>query len=211
MKILLPFLVLVMFITGAGSCRQNAGAGSAVTSYDYTIVPGERVGLITLEKCSREEVLAAYGDSARVEDIYLVEGMTGEGVVIFPDNPRNRIEVYWDPEIDPLRPVLIRIKGEGADWKTTHGITVGTSIAEVEKANGKPFLLSGFDWDYGGRATNWNDGKLNNNLGLQFGYNAEGEMPEGISGDVELSSDLPALKQIGVAVTVLELSFPRSE
>ncbi|HRD80201.1 MAG TPA: hypothetical protein PLL53_05540 [Saprospiraceae bacterium] len=211
MKRLLPFLALGILVIGAGSCGQDRGVASSTSSYDYTIVPGERVGLITLEKCSREEVLAAYGDSARVEEIYLAEGMTGEGVVIFPDNPRNRMEVYWDSEIDPVRPVLIRISGEGTDWKTTQGITVGTPIAEVEKANGKPFLLSGFDWDYGGRTTNWNQGKLNNNLGLQFGYNAEGETLEGISGDVELSSDMPALTPAGVVVTGLELSFPRSE
>lgn len=202
---------MVILLIGAGSCGQDKGVASSTTSHDYTIVPGERVGLITLEKCSRKEVLAAYGDSARVEEIYLVEGMTGEGVVIFPDNPRNRMEVYWDSEIDPVRPVLIRISGEGTDWKTIENITVGTSIAEVEKVNGKPFSLFGFGWDYGGRATNWNEGKLNNNLSLQFGYTSEDEAPEGIFGDVELSSDTPALTPMGVVVTSLELSFPRSE
>jgi len=210
MKRLFPFFTLILFVIGAISCRQSTSSASA-SSYDYTIVPGERVGLITLKKCSREYVLAAYGDSARVEEIYLVEGMTGEGVVVFPDNPRNRMEVYWEPEIDPVRPALIRISGEGTDWKTTQGITVGTPIAAVEKANGKPFSLFGFGWDYGGRVTNWNDGKLNNNLSLQFGYTSEGEAPDGISGEVELSSDMPALTSIGVVVTSLELSFPRSD
>jgi hypothetical protein len=210
MKILVPFFALILFVIGTISCRQNTSSAPA-SSYDYTIVPGERVGLITLEKCSREDVLAAYGDSARVEEIYLVEGMTGEGVVVFPDNPRNRMEVYWEAEIDPKRPVLIRISGEGTDWKTTQGITVGTPIAAVEKANGKPFSLFGFGWDYGGRVTNWNEGKLNNNLNIQFGYTSEGEAPAGIFGEVELSSDMPALAQLGVVVTSLELSFPRSD
>lgn len=195
----------------ATSCSQNKGPESAASAYDYTIVPGERVGLITLEKCSREDVLAAYGDSARVEEIYIIDGMTAEGVVVFPDNPRNRMEVYWEPEIDPVRPVLIRISGEGTDWKTSQGITVGTSIAEVQKVNGKPFSLFGFGWDYGGRVTNWNQGKLNNNLSIQFGYTSEGETPEGISGEVELSSDMPALAPLKVVVTSLELSFPRSD
>lgn len=210
MKRLFPFFTVCLFLAGIISCRQNTSSAPAST-YDYTIVPGERVGLITLEKSSREDVLAAYGDSARVEEIYLVEGTTGEGVVVFPDNPRNRMEVYWEAEIDPKRPALIHISGVGTDWKTTQGITVGTPIADVEKANGKPFSLFGFGWDYGGRVTNWKEGKLNNNLNIQFGYTSEGELPDGISGEVELSSDMPALPPLKVAVTSMELSFPRSD
>jgi hypothetical protein len=33
-------------------------------------------------------------------------------------------------------------------------------INEVETLNTKPFMLSGFDWDYGGMVTDWQGGAM---------------------------------------------------
>jgi hypothetical protein len=34
------------------------------------------------------------------------------------------------------------------------------TLAEIEKINGKPFKLYGFEWDFGGRSSNWQGGEL---------------------------------------------------
>jgi hypothetical protein len=41
-----------------------------------------------------------------------------------------------------------------------HGITIGTTLRELEKINGAPFQLAGFEWDYSGTVTSWGAGKL---------------------------------------------------
>ena len=40
------------------------------------------------------------------------------------------------------------------------GYSFGDGIEAVEKANGGPFAVSGFEWDYGGFVTDWKGGKL---------------------------------------------------
>jgi hypothetical protein len=48
--------------------------------------------------------------------------------------------------------------------KTSHwnvaGVTIGSSLAEVRKVNGKPFLVDDFDSDAGGFVRNWKGGAL---------------------------------------------------
>lgn len=207
----IPVVLAVIFLL-AGCSPEHASTNLEERSVnDYTIVPGERVGLITADKSSREEVLASYGDSARVDTIYLGEGIAEEGVVIFPDNSRNRMEIYWDPAIDPVRPALIRIRGAGGtDWKTVNGISIGSSIEEVEQINGRPFDLYGFGWDFGGLVTDWKGGTLENGLGLRFELQSGQAIPDDILGATIISSENEAMRQLQPVVTVIELNFPRN-
>ncbi len=198
------FCLLVMH------CKRDAKSSTSAVAYDYTIEPGKRVGWITIDKCTRADVLALYGDSARVEEIFLVEGTTGQGVVLFPDNPRNRAEIYWDAEVDPERPVMIRISGEDTDWKTTQGITIGMAMTELERINGKPFSLFGFGWDYGGTVNDWNGGLLDNNMSISLSLSREEEPPAELMGDKNLYSNDPLLRKFAPVVSSMELSFPRS-
>jgi hypothetical protein len=41
--------------------------------------------------------------------------------------------------------------GGACEWKAAHGITLGTSLVQLERLNRHPFTLAGFGWDYGGR------------------------------------------------------------
>jgi hypothetical protein len=177
---------------------------------DFTLVPGQRIGLITAENSSRQAVLNAYGADAKVDSVYLGEGFFAEGVVLYPDDPKRRVEFYWDPEVDSLHP-YITIRGMrpdegGTAWKTDSGITIGTPIAEVERINGKPFSLSGFGWDYGGRVTDWNGGKLTG-LGLGFDLPDNQDYSNEIMGERALSSDDPNVRKSNPVVSMLMLDF----
>jgi len=178
---------------------------------DFTIIPGERVGLITTDQASKEAVLAAYGDLAKADSVHLSEGFFGPGVILFPEDERNRVDIYWETEIDPERPAFIRILGaEGqTDWTTKQGITIGSSLEMVEQLNDAPFQLYGFGWDYGGYVADWKDGQMTNNLSLRFDPTAE-ETPMELVGDQMLSSDFPALREAKPVVSELSISFPRS-
>lgn len=200
------FALLTLF-----SCQKNPKSAPD-PRFNFTIEPGKRIGLITPEKCSPKDVLLAYGDSATVENIYLVEGMEGKGIVLFGKSPRRRVEVFYDKEIDAETPAFIRIRGVGAfdggsDWAMENGIKIGSPIAEVQKINGVAFDVSGFGWDYGGRVTNWNGGKFDNQTGLQIALMSDdAPLPE-ISGEVILKSDNPVLAKFSPVVDAFELNF----
>lgn len=51
--------------------------------------------------------------------------------------------------------------GEGVcRWKTPQGVSIGTTLKELEKLNGGPFKLAGFAWDYEGAIISWEEGKM---------------------------------------------------
>lgn len=153
----------LLLLAAACTPKKAPDQPSADKRLDFSIEPGLRVGLITAGTTSREAVLAAYGDLAKTDSIYLVEGMMDEGVVLFPNAPRRTAYIYWDNSLDPKRPAFIRMNGDStgaSDWKTTSGLTIGSTLADVERLNGKPFRLSGFGWDYGGMVIDWQGGKL---------------------------------------------------
>ncbi|MBI5915789.1 MAG: hypothetical protein HY842_10455 [Bacteroidetes bacterium] len=180
---------------------------------DFTIVPGERVGLVTKNACTREAVLAAYGDSAVVDSVYLDEGMMDEGLVLFPNNPRRTAYLWWDKEFDPKHIGFIRIISTdlptgGADWKTDSGLAIGSTIADVEKLNGKTFDIFGFGWDYGGRVTDWKGGKFDGTgFGMLFSP-AGDETDETLLGEKNIPSNDPILLKAEPRIVTFEIRFP---
>ncbi|NBC07909.1 MAG: hypothetical protein GVY26_12020 [Bacteroidetes bacterium] len=196
--------------TEAGSTPEETAGEAEDPRYDFTIEPGKRVGLVTLESASKSAVLEAYGDLAKADSVHLSEGFFGPGVILFPENERNRVDIYWETSVDAERPAFIRILGaNGAtDWATNQGITIGSTLDTVEAINGRPFELYGFEWDYGGYVNDWEGGQLSNNLSLRFAPSAGVDTPMEVVGDMTLSSDNELLRQARPVVSELSLSFP---
>lgn len=86
------------------------------------------------------------------------EGETFPGWVLYPDDPTRRIEVFLDDA--NAHPTALRVFAEETVWRRADGIGIGTTTAELQKRNGKPFEFLGFDWDYGGAITDWHGGAL---------------------------------------------------
>ena len=106
------------------------------------------------------DLVKAFGNKNVVEqEIDGVEGQKIKASVLYPDDPKARLEFVWSDEKARRRPTLIRATDQSA-WATTKGIRIGTALVEIEQMNGKPFKLSGFDWDYGGRVLDWQGGTL---------------------------------------------------
>src|SRR5688572_22592785 len=82
------------------------------------------------------------------------------GTIIYPDSPARRIEILWADQGQRKRPVQFKIKGRSTVWKTEKGITLGTTLKEVERLNDRPFILAGFGWDYGGMTLHSNGGRV---------------------------------------------------
>ena len=117
------------------------------------------------------------------------EGFELPGFKVYPGT-KNELEVAYDPDASPNRPAFIRVSQEETPWKTDAGVTLGITLQELQQLNGKPFLFSGFGWDYGGRVTDWNGGAFNSDLMISLDNFSE-NAPEDIFGDREIPNLTP--------------------
>ena len=136
-----------------------AAAHSQQPERDWLIVPGERVGPIGAET-SDAALAALFGpDNVRPVDVQLGEGFTAPGTAVYPDDPARRIEIVWS---DGTRttPKEIRLTGASSVWRTREGISLGSTLREIERLNGYPFKLAGFAFDAAGTIVDCGRGRL---------------------------------------------------
>src|SRR5262245_4434652 len=91
-----------------------------------------------------------------------VDGPDGSKLVasvLFPNDPKRRLEVLWNNEGSRTDTNLIVINGQST-WTGPKGLRLGLPLAALEKANGKPFKMSGFDQPNGGSVSDWDGGAL---------------------------------------------------
>jgi hypothetical protein len=123
------------------------------------IVPGIHVGPIVGDT-SEHDLVALYGrEQVQPADLSLGEGQTVPGTILFPEDPTKTLEILWK-QADRHGVREARIRREGTGWRTSKGVSIGTSLKEIERINGRPFVLMGFDWDYGGTILHGNGGAL---------------------------------------------------
>lgn len=151
---------------------------------DNTIVLGQRVGLIKPGMTSTD-IERAYGKkNLKLMELPGPEGSTYEGAKLFAGTDRE-LELSWDPE-NEAKKVVMDINVVGKAWKFENGLKTEMTLEEVEKLNGKPFTVSGFDWDYGGYA-NFEGGKLEGKVSIRFYPTAKDVSPT-LSGDKQIPS-----------------------
>jgi hypothetical protein len=94
------------------------------------------------------------------DKISVGEGEMVDGTVLFASDPARRLEIAWKDTRGRARPEFVRFNGERSRWTVGAGITLGTSLREIESLNGRPFILTGFDYDYAGTIVDWQNGLL---------------------------------------------------
>jgi hypothetical protein len=150
--------------------------------------------------------------------IYLGEGVTQKGAVLFPESV-NEVEILWNDTEQQRGPSNIRIRKPGSRWTTKEGLALGKRLNQVERLNDKPFRLLGFGWDAGGTVMSWASGRLaatavdDCRLRVRFGYlsNAvSAQIDRKVDGSAEFSSADPAMQRINPAITEMWLEFSRT-
>jgi len=170
-----------------------------------TIDPGQRTfgcaGPI-FGSLSKSALAGAYGASnVSVEKVIGVEGesVTME-TTLFAKRPSEKIRIDWS---DKAQKIVSGVDVFGSKWIGPGGVHVGSSIAEVEKANGKPFTFSGLGWDYGGLVKDWRGGALGT---VKPTHGGPGNMPPDCRMDVELAS-APSAPEAATAAVSGEQDF----
>lgn len=153
------------------------------------------------------DITKAYGpEKCQPWSVPVGEGEVVAGTRVLGGS-KNEFLIEWKRSGTPER---ITIASPGTDWKTPGGISIGSTIERVEKANGVPFMLTGFEWDYPGRTVSWKGGHLPAELQMDFEYShslSQELMKQIPVGDGSFSSDLPVLKSIGLKVSRLFVTW----
>ena len=87
------------------------------------------------------------------------DGSTLMASVLFPTDPKRRLEVLWDDDNERSGTRMMVIDGQST-WTAYKGIHLGLPLAALEKLNGKPFKLMGFEKGGMAAVTDWNGGAL---------------------------------------------------
>jgi hypothetical protein len=162
-----------------------------------------------------KRLVAAFGHANVVrETVYEAEGLEVRASIVFPEDPARRLVVRWSDEKALRRPARIDLEGSG--WTGPEGLRIGSPIETVEKANGRPFVLYGFEWDYGGSIESWKGGALGNRPGgCSFSPIFEGDdtAPEealsAVAGDSQFASDSSAMKAARPRIRSLHLNYAK--
>ena len=145
--------------------------------------------------------------------IDLGEGETAPGTVIYPADSLRRAEIIWQDTVARRRPGRIILRGTQSKWQVSQGISLGTSLQELEHLNGRPFTLAGFGWDYAGVITDWNGGALDTELSRVKLYLDPGAAQyesapySQVLGDRDYSSSLTAMQQLDPRVSQIFIDY----
>ena len=185
------------------------------------IITSDSVGVIskaiTSSKDPLSDIIKIVGaENIAKSKIQVGEGEDVPGYIIYPAKYEDSIAlIITDQSILFMMPAVPKNNEiNPINWTINSGITVGTPIASVEKANKNAFEISGLDWDYPAIVSNWKEGLLNKDFSLKF------EMTKGdyfdptdlqnISGDsVKVLSNNESLLKLSPVVSRLYVKWQR--
>jgi hypothetical protein len=152
-------------------------------------------------------------------DIPIGEGYTEPGTVVFAGDDAKRIDILWRDAAARAQPATVFFRA-GSTWRIAIAglpdkpVALGATLEEIEAMNGKPFSITGFGWDLGGRVAGWHDGKLAHPIGgcmLSLGFDHGPDAPPGaldkVNGDVEFLSTDAAMRQVNPVVVEMVLNW----
>lgn len=194
------------------ACLTATGGPSAAA-------PPDVIDCAAIPKDADEVALVKRFGRAAVKTVDLdgAEGQTDRGTAVNAADPARRLDVFWTDTTRRRRPASVAIRNRSG-WRVrlANGATLGlgASLAEVEAANGRPFAVSGFFWDYGGYAKDWRGGALPNLPGgctLTVRFDPDPKAPpkaaERASGEKDFPSTSPALRAVKPRVSALTLDW----
>ena len=189
----------------SGRGRTAVSAAPDSSQGKWHIAPGKAGPLSS--SSSDAELRQWYGagelDTYRIE---LGEGETAPGTVLYPADSLRRAEILWRDTVSRKTPQRLVLRGSRSRWQVGPGVSLGTSLKELERLNGRPFVLAGFGWDYSGVVTDWKGGALDSALtGIKLYLDPGSQQRQSASysqvlGDRDYSSDLPAMQALNPRV-----------
>ena len=169
----------------------------------------------TFAKDSSHLKLAMFFDSKNITftDVEYSDGSKVPASVLFPNDPKRRLEVWWS-NINARKDIHLIVIGGKSTWTAPDGLRLGQTLEQVQKINHKPFKLKGFDKDRIATGSNWAGGALTTVVGgckpgvsLRADAKASAEQIGALSADEEYSSSDPAIRATKPTITEILIGY----
>jgi hypothetical protein len=133
--------------------------------------------------------------------------------VLFPKDPKRRLEVWWANPAARSDTYLIVINGK-SDWTAPGGLHLGLNLAQLEKLNHKAFKLKGFDKDGTATVSDWDGGALaslpggcKSGVSLRADPKVPADTVTALAADKEFSSADPEMRAVNPAVSEILIGY----
>ncbi len=133
--------------------------------------------------------------------------------IVFPNDPKRRLEVWWSNPAERSGTYLIDIKGKST-WGAPGGMRLGFNLMQLEKLNKKPFKLKGFDKNGVATVSDWDGGALaslpggcKSGVSLTADPKASADAVSAMSADKEYSSSDPAMRSLKPTVSEILIGY----
>jgi hypothetical protein len=133
--------------------------------------------------------------------------------VLYPKDPKRRLEVWWANPAARSDTYLIVINGK-SDWIAPGGLRLGLNLAQLEKLNHKAFKLKGFDKDGTAMVSDWDGGALaslpggcKSGVSLRADAKVPAETVAALAADKEYSSEDPEMRAVKPAVSEILIGY----
>lgn len=179
-------------------------AAAAAAAPGNTVTCGGAFG-----KDSTHLKLAIKYDSRNVAftDVDGPDGSKIKATVLYPNDPKRRLEVLWNNDAARSDTQLVVITGQ-SKWTAPKGLKLGMPLAALEKANGRPFKMNGFGPDGTASVVDWAGGALASLPGgCKLGVRLAAADASGAAGDRELMSNDASLKASKATVSELLIGY----
>ncbi|QYJ84042.1 hypothetical protein [Shewanella aegiceratis] len=136
--------------------RRGNEQARPITEGSLIVIPGLQFGVIQ-KGASLNEIRSKLGEAnITATEIGMGEGETIAGFVAFKGESEREFRFFFNQDGS----MTAQISSPESRWRLLGEIAIGTSLSQVAQVNQEPFSLYGFEWDYGGQVTNWQQGRL---------------------------------------------------
>jgi len=152
--------------------------------------------------------------NVKATDVEASDGSKVPASVLFPDDPKRRLEVWWSNPTARKDIGLIVIGGQ-SDWTAPGGLRLGLTLAELEKLNHKSFKLKGFDKNGVATISDWGGGELaslaggcKNGVSLRADPKVSAKIIGTLSPNKEYASANPQMRAAKPTVSEILIGYP---
>ena len=196
----------------------NLAAPSLPKRDPWFIDPAGKTGRITAQSNYSDLVRIFGAGNVGNGEVELGEGQTLQATIVFPKDPSKRIAIAWKDSMSKRSPDRVQIVGEKSRWRTSYGLTLGMTLGELERINGRPLVLTNYETDYEGNVRSWQGGAFDSQMESQ-GFVAVRlirpaklfvtvqEFEKMTDGGLEISSSNPILRKMNPSVSQITWSF----